>query len=65
MPEVQDRLLAALTTAGPASRALAMNSKPYSIVSYSWGGKYQQSYQWAIETLAAAMEPQITNRAQA
>lgn len=65
VPEVQDRLLAALTRAGPASRALAMNSKPYSIVSYAWGGKYQQSNQWAIETLAAALEPQITNRAQA
>ena len=65
LPEVQDRLLTALTTTGPASRALAMNSKPYSIVSYAWGGKYQQSNQWAIETLAATMDPQITSREQA
>ena len=34
-----------------------MNSKPYSMVSYAWGVKYQQSNQWALETLAAAMEP--------
>ncbi len=27
------------------------------MVSYVWGQKYQQSNQWAIETLAAAMEP--------
>ena len=40
-PEVQARLLAALTTAAPASGLLAMNSKPYSIVSYAWGVKYQ------------------------
>ena len=27
------------------------------MVSYVWGQKYQQSNQWAIETLATAMEP--------
>lgn len=64
-PEVQARLLAALTTAAPASGLLAMNSKPYSIVSYAWGVKYQQSNQRPIETLAAAMEPQISIREQA
>ena len=32
-------------------------AKPYSMVSYVWGVKYQQSNQWALETLAAAMEP--------
>jgi hypothetical protein len=30
---------------------------PYSLVSYVWGNTYQQSNQWAAETLAAAMEP--------
>jgi hypothetical protein len=43
-----------------------MNVAPYSIVSYAWGQKYQQSNQWAVETLAAAMEPgTVGNRAQA
>ena len=27
------------------------------MVSYAWGRKYQQSNQWALETLALAMEP--------
>ena len=53
-PEVQARLLTFLQN--PA-RAVSMNSKPYSMVSYAWGVKYQQSNQWALETLAAAMEP--------
>ena len=36
------------------------------MVSYAWGQKYQQSNQWALETLAAAMEPAtIRSRAQA
>lgn len=36
---------------------LRMQHQPYSMVSYAWGQKYQQSNQWAIESLAAAMEP--------
>jgi hypothetical protein len=42
-----------------------MHHKPYSIVSYAWGRKYQQSNQWAIETLAAAAEPGVTTREKA
>lgn len=38
-------------------RAKALHTPHYSMVSYVWGQKYQQSNQWAIETLAAAMEP--------
>ena len=38
---------------------LRMQQIPYSMVSYAWGQKYQQSNQWAIESLAAAMEPQV------
>ena len=35
-------------------------------MSYAWGDRYQQSNQWAIETLAAAMEPAtIRTRGQA
>ncbi len=59
---VQQRLLALLND--PA-RATAMHMAPYSMVSYAWGRKYQQSNQWALETLAAAMEPTVTSREQA
>lgn len=61
-PEVQARLLALLQDPG---RLTAMHHKPYSIVSYVWGRKYQQSNQWAIETVAAAMEPGVTTREKA
>ncbi|HVZ43792.1 MAG TPA: DUF2145 domain-containing protein [Ramlibacter sp.] len=61
-PEVQARLLAVLQD---ERRATAMHWKPYSVVSYAWGQRYQQSNQWAIETLAAAMEPGIASRTQA
>jgi hypothetical protein len=53
-PEVQQRLLAVLQDKG---RTLALQHPPYSMVSYVWGRKYQQSNQWALETLAVAMEP--------
>ena len=46
-------------------RATALHHRPYSIVSYPWATRYQQSNQWAIETLAAAMEPQAATRQRA
>ncbi len=60
-PDVQARLLALLQE----PRVLSLHHKHYSIVSYAWGRTYQQSNQWAIETLALAMEPQVRNREQA
>jgi hypothetical protein len=60
--EVQDKLYATLAD---KDRTTAMHSKPYSMVSYAWAVKYQQSNQWAIETLASAMESTIRNRQQA
>lgn len=57
--EVQAQLLPLLQS---NSRAVALHHKPYSIVSYAWGQKYQQSNQWAIETLALAMEPGASSR---
>lgn len=54
VPEVQQRLLAVLQDTG---RTRALQHPPYSMVSYVWGRKYQQSNQWALETLAATMEP--------
>jgi hypothetical protein len=52
--EVQQRLLPLLKD---DQRAVQLHHKPYSLVSYAWGQKYQQSNQWAIETLALAMAP--------
>jgi hypothetical protein len=54
--EVQSRLLTVIQS---PTQAIQMHHKPYSIVSYVWGTKYQQSNQWAMETLASAMEPSI------
>ena len=63
-PQVQAQLLAALQE--PTPRLVRLHVAPYSVVSYAWGRKYQQSNQWALETLAAAMEPAtIVNRSQA
>ena len=42
-----------------------MNERQYNLVSYAWGTRYQQSNQWAIETLAMAAEPGLTTRTQA
>jgi len=61
-PEVQERLHALLLD---TPRALRLHHRPYSLVSYAWGTNYQQSNQWAIETIAAAMEPSVATRRQA
>ena len=61
-PEAQARLLPVLRDDRAATR---LHHKPYSIVSYAWGKAYQQSNQWALETLAAAMEPSVRTRGQA
>jgi len=58
-PAVQARLHAWLQD---PQRAASMHHRPYSLVSYAWGRRYQQSNQWAIETLAAAMEPAVRDR---
>lgn len=60
--EVQDKLLAVLQD---STRMTAMHTKPYSVVSYAWATKYQQSNQWALETLAVAMDDNIRSREQA
>lgn len=51
-PELQARLLAVLQD---EKRAVLLHHKPYNMVSYPWATQYQQSNQWAIETLAMAM----------
>jgi len=63
-PAVQAQLLTALQA--PPATVVRLHSAPYNLVSYAWGQKYQQSNQWAIETLAGAMEPDtIRTRGQA
>lgn len=48
---LQDSLLALLRD---NARAAAMHESSYSMVAYPWSQRYQQSNQWAIETLAMA-----------
>ena len=65
-PEVQDKLLALLRD---ESRALRLHEKSYNMVAYPWSTQYQQSNQWAMETLAMAVTAQdatpVSSRAQA
>jgi hypothetical protein len=51
-PAVQAQLMAVLRD---TPRAVQLHHRPYSMVSYTWGQKYQQSNQWAAETLAMAL----------
>lgn len=52
--DTQHRLLAVLQD---RPRTQALQHQPYSLVSYAWGTRYQQSNQWALETLALALQP--------
>ena len=60
--DVQRRLLPILND---ERKVTALHIKPYSIVSYAWGTRYQQSNQWALEMLALAMDGDIKSRDQA
>jgi hypothetical protein len=46
-------------------RATAVHHRPYNLVAYPWSLRYQQSNQWAIETLAAAHFDEAATRSQA
>ena len=59
---VQRRLLALLQDEAATVR---LHHRPYSIVSYVWGTRYQQSNQWAIETMASAMVADVDSREKA
>jgi hypothetical protein len=61
-PEAQAALLPLLRD---NQRLVLLDTPDYSVVAYPWATKYQQSNQWALETLAAAMAPRIRSRAQA
>jgi hypothetical protein len=57
---------AALRPALQDNRRLAqMHTRAYSMVAYPWSQTYQQSSQWAIETLAMTQEPSATTRERA
>lgn len=60
--EAQARLLPLLRDNAAAAR---WHEPRYSMLAYPWARRYQQSNQWAIETLAGAMDPDARSRGQA
>lgn len=52
-PELQARLLPILRD---NQRASQLNERRYNMVAYPWATRYQQSNQWALETLAMAAD---------
>jgi hypothetical protein len=61
-PDVQARLLPLLKDNLQVAR---LHVPAYNMVAYPWALTYQQSNQWAIETLALAMEPGAGSRERA
>ena len=61
-PDVQRRLLPLLRDNDAARR---LDTRAYNMVAYAWATRYQQSNQWALETLAMAEEPGATTRQRA
>jgi hypothetical protein len=60
--EVQTSLRALLTDNYSVGR---LHSPAYSMVAYPWAQRYQQSNQWAIETLALSQDPGANSRERA
>jgi len=61
-PEVQKRLRPEL---GDNQRVVQLHTAAYSVVAYAWAQKYQQSSQWALETLAMTQDPAASTRERA
>jgi hypothetical protein len=61
-PDVQSKLLPLLRD---NTRIDDWHEPRYSMVAYPWATRYQQSNQWALETLAGAMDAGATNRQRA
>jgi hypothetical protein len=61
-PALQARLLPLLRDNAAVAR---LHTPRYSMVAYAQGTRYQQSNQWALETLAMAAEPANASRTQA
>jgi hypothetical protein len=60
--EAQERLRPLLRD---DTRAAQLHTPAYSMVAYPWAQTYQQSNQWALETLAFALESAATSRERA
>ncbi len=61
-PDLQARLLPILQD---NDRLAQMHMPAYSMLAYPWARRYQQSNQWAMETLAMAREPAANDRERA
>ncbi len=61
-PEVQAALMQVLPD---DHRLVQWHTSAYSVVAYPWSTKYQQSNQWALETLAGSLDPAATTRSRA
>jgi hypothetical protein len=61
-PDVQSRLLPVLRD---HSRVVQLNTPAYSMVAYPWALKYQQSNQWALETLPMTQDRAASTRERA
>ena len=61
-PEVQAALMQVLTN---DQRLVQWHTPAYSVVAYPWSTKYQQSNQWALETLAGSLDPAASTRERA
>ncbi|HEY8974048.1 MAG TPA: DUF2145 domain-containing protein [Burkholderiaceae bacterium] len=61
-PEVQAALL---RTVVDDQRLVQWHTPTYSVVAYPWSTRYQQSNQWALETLAGSLDPAATTRERA
>lgn len=61
-PETEQALLPVITD---DRRVVQWHTKRYSVVAYPWATRYQQSNQWALETLAGAIEPAASDRERA
>ncbi len=57
--EAQERLRPLLRD---NQRLAQLHTPAYNMLAYPWAQTYQQSNQWAIETLALALEPMATSR---
>ena len=61
-PEAQASLLPVLRD---NQRVMQWHTEAYNMLAYPWSTTYQQSNQWALETLAGAMDANATTRRQA
>ncbi|MEO5687658.1 MAG: DUF2145 domain-containing protein [Burkholderiaceae bacterium] len=61
-PELQAALLQVLID---DQRLVQWHTPAYSVVAYPWSTRYQQSNQWALETLAGSLDPAANTRERA